>query len=111
MPEVSRELVAASSEPLVLSILSLGEDYGYSIIQKVRIGSGEKLCWTDGMLYPVLHRLQSRGLISSRWESGDGGPRRRYYKITAKGKRALEKQRAGWAIVNDTLSQFCPQAG
>ena len=103
---ISRELIAASSEPLVLSILSNGESYGYALIQKVRVCSDDRLKWTDGMLYPVLHRLQKRGYISSRWGKGDGGPRRRYYKLTAKGKRALEKQREQWKAVNETLDQL-----
>ena len=103
---ISRELTAASSEPLVLSILSSGESYGYALIRKVRACSGERLHWTDGMLYPVLHRLQSRGFIKSRWGKGEGGPRRRYYRLTAKGKAALEEQREQWTMVNETLVQL-----
>lgn len=64
---ISRELVAASTIPLILSILSLGESYGYAIIRAVRFRSKEELEWTDGMLYPVLHRLEEQGLIESRW--------------------------------------------
>ena len=56
-----KELVAASTEPLVLSILSQGENYGYALIQEVKHLSGEKIEWTDGMLYPVLHRMEQRG--------------------------------------------------
>ncbi len=103
---ISRELTAASSEPLVMSILSSGESYGYALIQKVRVCSGDRLQWTDGMLYPVLHRLQKRGFIASRWGKGEGGPRRRYYRLTAKGKAALEKQREQWKVVNETLDQL-----
>ena len=103
---ISRELTAASSEPIILSILSGGESYGYELIRKVRLCSGEQLNWTDGMLYPVLHRLQTRGLIKSRWAKGEGGPRRRYYQITARGKTALEQQRSQWALVNQTLDQL-----
>lgn len=108
---ISRELTAASSEPIVLSILSAGESYGYELIQKVRLCSGEALEWTDGMLYPVLHRLQGRGWIKSRWAKGEGGPRRRYYRLTAKGKAALEKQRVQWKVVSDTLDQLWGEAG
>ena len=59
---IRKELVAASAEPLILSLLAKGESYGYAIIQEVKARSGGKLQWTDGMLYPVLHRMESRGL-------------------------------------------------
>ena len=75
---VSKELVAASSKPIVLSIIAKGETYGYEIIQKVRVLSGERLQWTDGMLYPVLHRLERTGLIRSRWGASERNPFRRY---------------------------------
>lgn len=104
---ISRELTAASSAPIVLSILSSnGETYGYELIKKVRLCSQEQLKWTEGMLYPVLHRLQTKGLIRSRWAKGEGGPRRRYYQITAKGKKSLQSQRDQWRTVNETLEQL-----
>jgi len=64
---IRKELVAASAEPLILSLLARGESYGYAIIQEVKARSGGKLQWTDGMLYPVLHRMEHRGLIKARW--------------------------------------------
>ena len=104
---ISRELTAASTEPIVLSILSSGgETYGYELIQKVRLCSDGELKWTEGMLYPVLHRLQTRGLIRSRWGKGDSGPRRRYYRLTAKGKKVLAQQQAQWRTVNSTLEDL-----
>ncbi|MEM7391701.1 MAG: helix-turn-helix transcriptional regulator [Verrucomicrobiota bacterium] len=103
---ITRELIAASSEPIILSILCGGENYGYAIIQKVRICSEEQMQWTDGMLYPVLHRLEQKGLISARWKKGEGGPRRKYYRITARGKKVLEEQKAQWSIVHQTLNQL-----
>ena len=54
----SKDLVAASSTPIVLAILARGESYGYEILQEVRAVSGGELEWTDGMLYPLLHRLE-----------------------------------------------------
>ena len=62
---ISKELIAASSESLVLSILERSENYGYEIIRLVRDSSKERIQWSDGMLYPVLHRLEKRGLIQS----------------------------------------------
>jgi PadR family transcriptional regulator, regulatory protein PadR len=103
---VPKELVAASSKPIVLSILAKAESYGYEIIQKVRLLSGERLQWTDGMLYPVLHRLEEEGLIRSRWGRSDLGRRRRYYHITAAGERALARELEHWSTVDATLSNL-----
>ncbi|MEL6669878.1 MAG: PadR family transcriptional regulator, partial [Bacteroidota bacterium] len=69
----TRALVAASTKPLILSILSHGENYGYQIIKEVeRLTEGE-LQWTDAMLYPVLKRMEAEGLVSSQWVKLDNG--------------------------------------
>src|SRR5512142_1008869 len=80
-PMIRKELVAASAEPLILSLLTKGESYGYAIIQEVKTRSGGKLNWTDGMLYPVLHRMERRGLIKSRWGESETGRKRKYYAL------------------------------
>ena len=99
----SKKLIAASSEPIVLSILGHGESYGYAIIQRVRAASDGSMEWTDGMLYPVLHRLERSGWIQSRWGVSDQGRKRRYYRLTASGKRELARQRAEWEEVHGVL--------
>ncbi len=102
---MSKELVAASSRPMVLSILANGESYGYEILQRVVILSGGKLKWSDGMLYPVLHRLEKEGLVRSRWRIADSGRRRKYYRLTAAGKRQLTQDRTSWLAVHRALSK------
>ena len=103
---ITKELVAASAEPLILSLLSKGETYGYAIIQDVKKLSENKIEWTDGMLYPVLHRLEDRGLIKSRWAESETGRKRKYYSLKEDGKKALNKQRAQWLTVNATLTRL-----
>src|SRR5215813_10737870 len=103
---ISKELVAASSEPLILSLLAKGESYGYAIIQDVKKLSGEKIEWTDGMLYPVLHRLEDRGLIQSRWGESETGRKRKYYALRAVGKKALREQKEQWSVVQQTLARL-----
>src|SRR6266566_4754787 len=76
---LAKELVAASTEPLILSLLSKGESYGYALIQEVKRLSGDKIEWTDGMLYPVLHRMEREGWIESRWSKAENGRKRKYY--------------------------------
>lgn len=103
--QVPKELVAASSRPMVLSILSGGESYGYEILQHVSALSQGQVEWSDGMLYPVLHRLEGEGLIKSRWETADSGRRRKYYRLTARGKKRLAQDRSSWLAVYGALTQ------
>lgn len=104
--KISKELVAASATPLVLSILSQGESYGYAIISRVRELSRGDVTWTDGMLYPVLHRLERQGLIESHWGESDTGRKRKYYQLCQDGKQVLEHEREHWRKVDGMLNQL-----
>ena len=101
---VSRELIAASTRPLVLAVLAKGENYGYAIIQQVRELSGGELQWSEGMLYPVLHRLEQEKIILSRWNRSENGRKRKYYRLSAAGTRALQSERKQWFAVHQTLA-------
>ncbi|HBE71156.1 MAG TPA: PadR family transcriptional regulator [Planctomycetaceae bacterium] len=101
---ISKELTAASSRPLILAVLSGSENYGYAIIQQVRELSGGELEWSEGMLYPVMHRLEKEGLVLSRWGKSDSGRRRKYYRLSASGKRALQSEKQQWFAVHETLT-------
>jgi PadR family transcriptional regulator PadR len=104
--KLTKDLVAASAVPLVLSILGEGESYGYAIIQRVRALSGGAIEWTDGMLYPVLHRLEEQGLIDARWQESEAGRRRKYYTLKSAGRLALSAQKEQWLLVNATLGKL-----
>lgn len=101
--DLSKDLVAASSTPLVLAILAEGESYGYAIIKRVAELSGGHLQWTDGMLYPVLHRLERQGYVAAKWDASESGRKRKYYRITEEGRSELAAQRKQWNAVDNTL--------
>jgi PadR family transcriptional regulator, regulatory protein PadR len=101
-----KELVAASAEPLILALLSAGESYGYAIIQEIKARSQDEIQWTDGMLYPVLHRLQRNGWIKSRWVKVENGRKRKYYSIKRDGQKALAEQSRDWMTVHRVLSSY-----
>ncbi len=103
MMDISKDLMAASSTPIVLAILAEADSYGYAILQRVRDVSGGRMEWTDGMLYPVLHRLERLGHIKARWEIADSGRRRKYYRITSQGAAQLAEERRQWQAVDATL--------
>ena len=99
----ARELVAATTRPLLLGILAEGESYGYALIQRVKELSNGQLQWTEGMLYPVLHRLENEGLIEAEWKEAESRRRRKYYRLTRPGKKAANLEREQWLSVHQTL--------
>ena len=103
---LSKELVAASTVPLVLSVLVEGESYGYALIQRVRELSGGKVDWTEGMLYPVLHWMEDEGLIESEWRNAETGRKRKYYRLKKDGRKALAREREQWMSVHETLRKL-----
>ena len=103
-----KELVAASATPLVLSILAREDSYGYAIIQRVHELSEGHLEWTDGMLYPILHRLEEQKLVESYWQETESGRKRKYYRLREAGRKALGEQRAQWTAVNAALALAWP---
>jgi len=100
---INKDLVAASATPLILAILSEGDSYGYAILKRVSELSSGRLLWTDGMLYPVLHRLERQGHIEGSWGASESGRRRKYYRITKRGQALLAEQREQWRVVDATL--------
>jgi PadR family transcriptional regulator PadR len=101
--EFNKDLIAASSTPMVLAILAEGESYGYAILKRVRELSGGHMEWTDGMLYPVLHRLERLGYVEARWVVPESGRRRKYYRITSRGRAQLAEERKQWQTVDAAL--------
>jgi PadR family transcriptional regulator PadR len=105
-----KDLVAASATPLVLGILSDGDLYGYAILKRVSELSGGGIQWTDGMLYPLLHRLERLGYVSSLWGTSEAGRRRKHYTITAAGRDALAERQEQWSVVANALRQVWQSA-
>jgi PadR family transcriptional regulator PadR len=101
-----KDLVAASATPIVLTILSRGDSYGYAIIEEVRRVSGGEMQWADGMLDPILHRLENRGLVSSYSERAENGRKRKYYKLERKGRKELTLLRKQWNALNKVLVEL-----
>jgi DNA-binding PadR family transcriptional regulator len=103
---LSKELVAASTVPLVLSVLTTGESYGYELIQRVQELSDGRIEWTEGMLYPVLHWMEREELIESEWRTIESGRRRKYYRLRKAGRAALREEQQQWMTVHTTLMKL-----
>ena len=108
---IDKDLVAASAQPLVLAILADGESYGYAILKRVRALSGGEFEWTDGMLYPLLHRLRRLGYVTTEWRMPPEGRRRQYYMITLAGRAVLADQQRQWVAVTRALNDVWPGSG
>jgi DNA-binding PadR family transcriptional regulator len=106
---LAKELVAASTVPLVLSVLTEGESYGYALIQRVRELSSGKIEWTEGMLYPVLHWMEKEDLIESDWRESETGRKRKYYRLRKEGRKALQEEQQQWLAVHETLAKLWKQ--
>ncbi|NTV39160.1 MAG: PadR family transcriptional regulator [Demequinaceae bacterium] len=101
--DIPKDLVAASATPLVLTILAEGDSYGYAIIKRVAELSSGHLEWTEGLLYPLLHRLERQGHIEGTWGASETGRRRRYYRLTTGGRAALAGHQTQWRTVSTAL--------
>src|SRR6187549_2458052 len=106
---LTKELVAASTVPLVLSVLTEGENYGYALIQRVQELSSGKIEWTEGMLYPVLHWMEKEKLIEAEWRDSETGRKRKYYRLRKEGRKALQEEKQQWLTVHETLTKLWKQ--
>ena len=102
----AKALTGASAQTIVLSLLDRGDAYGYKIIDHVRHLSNGEVEWVAGSLYPLLHRMKSDGYVESFWVERQGERRRRYYRITPKGQKALEKEKRQWLSVHRIFVQL-----
>jgi PadR family transcriptional regulator PadR len=83
-------------ELLILRMLSSGSMNGWDIMQRIQLVSGEVLSVTPGALYPALHRLEARGLISAVWRQSDNNRKAKFYGLTVRGRKQLDTQRKEW---------------
>jgi PadR family transcriptional regulator, regulatory protein PadR len=101
--EIDRELLKGSISLLLLNLLTRGEMYGYEIIQAAAIRSANAFAFKEGTIYPALHQLEKRGLIQAEWRTGDNGRERKYYSLTAKGRKAAEQYEAQWQHLTSAI--------
>jgi len=103
---IEKELVAATSASITLSILTEADSYGYEIIQRVNELTEGELEWTEAMLYPVLHRLENRGLVECYWQTSSSGRKRKYYSITSAGRAELKDRKRQWRVLAAVLGKL-----
>jgi PadR family transcriptional regulator PadR len=102
--EIDREFLKGSISLLLLNLLARGELYGYEIIQQASLRSGKAFQFKEGTIYPALHQLEKRDLIKAEWRTGDTGRERKYYSLTAKGKKAAEEYEKQWKYLTVAMN-------
>jgi transcriptional regulator len=104
--KLDRELKKGSAELLILSLVEDQPRHGYDIGQLIERRSGGVLRFNVASLYPLLYRLEKRGWIQGRWVEKPGQRRRRYYRLTAEGKKILASQRSSWREFVDAINRI-----
>ena len=97
-------------ELLILRLLSSGSLNGWDIMQRIQLVSGEVLTITAGALYPALHRLEARGLISAVWKPSENNRKAKFYGLTPRGRKQLETQRKEWERFSDAVALILKDA-
>ena len=100
---VPKTLTAAAIRPVILAVLSHGEGYGYELSQRIQYISDGEIEWNASTLYPLLHRLETEKFIESFWRPSEAGPRRKYYRLTAKGFKAVDTEKKQWMTIHNVL--------
>jgi PadR family transcriptional regulator PadR len=105
------DLVQGTLEMLVMTTLAADRElHGFEILDRIRVGTGEALVIEEGALYPALHRMEKRGWLSAVWGVSEKGRRAKYYRLTASGRRSLERQRAAWSGYVDAVSRLARES-
>ena len=102
--KINKELLKGSTTVLILSILNRKDMYGYEMIKEIDLRSKGIFSFKEGTLYPILHNLENANYIESYWDDSNGGRKRKYYKITANGKKFLIEKESEWKLFSETVN-------
>ena len=102
----NKELLKGTTDMIILKLLAEKDMYGYEIMKKVKQKTDNVFALREGTLYPLLHELESKKLIVSYWEVTESPRKRKYYKITDKGKKSLKSKEIEWENFSNGISRL-----
>jgi len=111
MKAIRKQMLDGNVETLVLAVLEAGPSYGYAIVKELNKRAKGILQLGEGTIYPVLHRLEEKRLISGRWRVAESGRERKYYRLITKGRRALAANRQEWQILSAVMRKVVGSTG
>jgi PadR family transcriptional regulator, regulatory protein PadR len=103
--KINKELLKGSTATLVLSLLNTRPMYGYEVIKVMETKSSGIFSFKEGTLYPILHSLEADGIIEAYWNDSEEGRKRKYYKITDKGRLYMEERKEEWSVFSKTVDK------
>jgi PadR family transcriptional regulator, regulatory protein PadR len=104
------DLLRGTLDVLILKSLARGRRHGYAIVESIQNVSDEVLRVEEGALYPALHRLELRGLVSAEWGVSENNRRAKYYRLTAAGRKHLAAQTSSWKRLSGAVSRVLGSA-
>jgi len=105
MAAIGGDILKGNTLTLILALLEEQPMYGFQIAREIERRSEGTLQFREGLLYPALHQLEKEELVESEWRSSNRGPRRKYYRLTSKGKRQADQRRARWSVFSRAVNQ------
>ena len=105
MATLNKKTLDGNVETMLLALLERGPSYGYRIVRDLNDTGGGLLKMGEGTVYPILHRLEERELIGATWRDMPNGRRRKYYRLTPRGRRALGDNRRQWASLVEVMGR------
>ena len=110
MTRLSKQTLDGNVEALLLAILESGPSYGYAIVKELNERAEGILQLGEGTIYPVLHRMEDKKLITAKWRLAENGRQRKYYRLTPKGRKALAASREQWQILSVVMRKVVGSA-
>ena len=101
--DYDREFLTGTVGVLILGLLAKREMYGYEMLQEAERRSARAFQLKEGTLYPALHQMERAGLLKARWRDSESGRARKYYSLTAKGRRRADSKRRQWAAISSAM--------
>jgi DNA-binding PadR family transcriptional regulator len=110
MKSLRKQTLDGNVETMLLAVLEAGASYGYAIVKQLNKRADGILRLGEGTVYPVLHRLEEKRLVSARWRTAENGRQRKYYRLTNKGRRALAGNRQQWHLLTAVMTKVVHSA-
>src|SRR6266849_139343 len=111
MASPKSDLPQGTLDLLILKVAALGPLHGYAIAQRLQQISRDVVRIQQGSLYPALHRLENRGLLTAEWKLSDTGREAKFYRLTRKGRRQLKDEEASWLRLTEAIGLILKTAG
>lgn len=104
--KLRKQDIDGTVETMLLSVLAGRSNYGYAIVKELNTKAGGLLKFGEGTVYPILHRMEEKGLIQASWEETESKRRRKYYAVTPKGKAALSENIERWKLLSVAMERI-----